>query len=71
MGKSQRVNPTRRRTQIPNQIPFYYSVPEDLRKKDYYIHTEKYSPKSYVVNFVHKLVLVNQRSERWFSHVKK
>ena len=33
----------------------------------YYIHTEKYSPKSYVVNFR----LANQRSERWFSHVKK
>ena len=33
MGKSQRVNPTIRRTQIPNQIPFYYSVAEDLRKK--------------------------------------
>ena len=30
----------------------------------YYIHTEKYSPKS-------KWVLANQRSELWFSHVKK
>ena len=37
----------------------------------YYIHTEKYSPKSYVVNFRTQLVLANQRSERWFSHVKR
>ena len=32
----------------------------------YYIHTEKYSPKS-----IRKWVLANQRSELWFSHVKK
>ena len=32
----------------------------------YYIHTEKYSPKS-----IRKWVLANQRSEPWFSHVKK
>ena len=34
----------------------------------YYIHSEKYSPKSCVVR---KWVLANQRSELWFSHVKK
>ena len=32
----------------------------------YHIHTEKYSPKS-----IRKWVLANQRSELWFSHVKK
>ena len=34
----------------------------------YYIHTEKYSQKSCVVNFdtIRKWVLVNQRSELWF-----
>ena len=37
----------------------------------YYIHTEKYSPKSYVLNFRTQISLANQRSERWFSDVKK
>ena len=42
------------------------------RKILYYIHTEKYSPKSKLVRkFVRKLVLANQRSERWFLLVKK
>ena len=37
----------------------------------HHIHTEKYSPKSFVENFVSKLALANPTSERWFSHVKK
>ena len=37
----------------------------------YYIHTEKYSPKSYVVNFHTQMSSSLQRSERCFSHVKK
>ena len=37
----------------------------------YYIHTEKYSPKSYVVNFHTQMSSSHQRSERCFSHVKK
>ena len=37
----------------------------------YYIYTEKYSPKSCVANFDTQMSLSNQRSELWFSHVKK
>ena len=37
----------------------------------YYLHTEKYSPKSYVVNFHTQMSSSHQRSERCFSHVKK
>ena len=51
-----------------NHGPWYCMVLKC--NKIYYTHTEKYLPKSYVVNFVRKLVLANQRSERWFSHVK-
>ena len=41
------------------------------KKIVYYIHTEKYSPKSYVVNFHTQMSSSLQRSERCFSHVKK
>ena len=40
-------------------------------KTHYFIYTGKYSPKSYVVNFRTQFVVANQRSKRWFSHVKK
>ena len=41
------------------------------KKIMYYIHTEKYSPKHYVVNFHTQMSSSHQRSERCFSHVKK
>ena len=37
----------------------------------YYIHNEKYSPKSYVVNFHSQMSSSQSESEQWFSHVKK